>query len=382
MPQDYYELLGVSREAGETEIKKAFRKLARELHPDINSHDPAAEEKFKEVAEAYEVLSDPERRATYDRFGHDGLRTGGYEPSFASFGSFADIFETFFGGAGGDAFGSMFGGRAGGPERGRDVGVEVTLTLQEVAAGASREMEVELATTCSRCHGNGAEPGTPIETCPRCGGSGQLQAVSRSVFGQLVRMQACDRCGGEGKIAQTPCSQCDGAGREARAEKLSVEIPAGIEDGQRVRLSGRGHAGTHGGPPGDLYLLVHVEADNRFERHGADLVTRIDVPFTDAALGATMTVPTIEGEEELEVEPGTQPAAVLRLRGRGLPELRGRGGRRGDLHVIVNVLVPSKLSDEQRELLRRFAESANGETYPVPKGRDGIFERIRHAFKA
>jgi molecular chaperone DnaJ len=374
MPTDFYERLGVGRDASDAEIKKAFRALARELHPDINRHDPAAEEKFKGVAEAYEVLSDPERRAIYDRYGQEGLRSGGYEPSFTGFGSISDIFEAFFGGG---AFGSAFGA---GSDRGSDAAIEVSLTLAEVATGVSREIDIDLTATCSHCHGNGAEPGTPIETCPRCEGTGQLQAVTRSVFGQLVRMQVCDRCGGEGKIPETPCGVCRGSGQEIKAESIAVEIPAGIEDGQRVRLAGRGHAGSRGARPGDLYLLVNVEPDPRFERHGEDLLTRVDVPFTDAALGTTLTVATLAGEEELELKPGTQPATVLRLRGRGLPELRGRGT--GDLHVVVNVLVPSKLNDEQRELLRRFADSTNGDTYPAPKGHDGLFSRLRHAFRA
>ena len=301
MPGDFYERLGVGRDASDADVKKAFRNLARELHPDINRHDPAAEEKFKEVAEAYEVLSDPERRAIYDRYGQEGLRSGGYEPSFTGFGSISDIFEAFFGGGG---FGSAFGA---GSDRGSDAAVEVSLTLAEVATGVSHEVELELTATCSHCHGNGAEPGTPIQTCPRCEGTGQLQAVTRSVFGQLVRMQVCDRCGGDGKIPETPCGVCRGSGREVRSESIAVEIPAGIEDGQRVRLAGRGHAGARGGRPGDLYLLVHVEPDPRFERHGEDLITRIDVPFTDAALGTTLTVPTIAGEEELELKPGTLP---------------------------------------------------------------------------
>jgi molecular chaperone DnaJ len=376
MPSDYYELLGVSREADDAEIKKAFRKLARELHPDINRHDPGAEEKFKEVAEAYEVLTDSERRAIYDRYGHEGLRSGGYQPSFSDFGNIGDIFEAFFGGS--SPFGSVFGG--GGAGRGGDAALEVSLTLDEVATGVTRDLEVDLTATCSNCHGNGAEPGTPIETCPRCEGTGQLQAVSRSVFGQLVRMHVCDRCGGEGKIPEAPCGVCRGTGQEIRSESVNVQIPAGIEDGQRVRLAGRGHAGSRGAPAGDLYLLVTVEPDPRFERHGEDLVTRVDVPFTDAALGTTLTVPTLAGDEQLELKAGTQPATVLRVRGRGLPQLRGR--RTGDLHVLVNVLLPSNLSDEQRELLERFKDSANGDTYPAQKGHEGFFDRIRHAFRA
>jgi molecular chaperone DnaJ len=380
MPRDYYEVLGVGRDAGEGEIKKAFRRLARELHPDTNRDDPTAEERFKEVAEAYEVLCDSERRAVYDRYGHEGLRSGGYEPSFQAFGNFADIFEAFFGGgAGGSPFGSVFGGGAGGPERGQDAAVEVSLTLDDVANGVSREIEADLTVACSNCHGNGAEPGTPIETCPKCGGTGQLRALSRSVFGQLVRMQVCDRCSGEGKVAQTPCGVCRGSGREVETRTVTVDIPRGIEDGQQVRVAGRGHAGGRGGPPGDLYLLDHVDPDPPVERHGDDLVARLDVRFTDAALGTTLTVPTLAGEEEVELKPGTQPGTVLRLRGRGLPELRGRG--HGDLHVVVNVLVPNRLTDEQRELLMRFADSANGETYPAHR-QEGFFERIRHAFRA
>ena len=376
MTRDYYETLGVGRDAGDDEIKKAFRRLARELHPDINRHDPGAEEKFKEVAEAYEVLSDHERRAVYDRYGHEGLRSGGWEPA-AGFGNLSDIFEAFF--SGGDPFGGVFGGRARtGPERGRDVAVQVSLTLAEVLSGAAREVEFDVTALCSRCNGNGAEPGTPIETCPRCEGTGQLQSMTRTVFGQVVRTQACDRCGGDGRIPKTPCEQCRGAGVESERRSLDVDVPAGIDDGQRVRLTGRGHAGSRGGPPGDLYVLVLVEPDPRFERHGDDLVTRLDVPFTDAALGGTVSVPTVEGEHELELEPGSQPATVKRLRGQGLPSLRGRG--RGDLHVVLNVMIPSRLTDEQRDLLRRFADSANGETY-AGRGGDGIFDRIRQAFK-
>jgi molecular chaperone DnaJ len=375
MPRDYYEILGVGRGAADDEIKKAFRRMARELHPDINRHDPAAEEKFKEVAEAYEVLSDPDRRATYDRYGHDGLRTGGYQPGFEGFGSVSDIFDAFFGG--GD-LGSIFGGRGrGGPQQGRDVAVRVSVTLEEVLTGTSRELELEVTGPCSHCNGNGAEPGTPIETCPRCEGTGQLQSVARTVFGQVVRTQACDRCRGDGRVAKTPCKQCRGSGYEEQVRKLTVDLPAGIDSGQRVRVSGRGHAGALGGPAGDLYVLVNVEEDRRFERHGEDLITKLDVPFTDAALGGSLPVPTIEGEEEVEVSPGTQPGAILRLRERGLPSLRGR--RRGDLHVVMNVLIPSNLDDDQRDLLRRFAESTNGDTYEARP--EGLFDRIRQAFR-
>jgi molecular chaperone DnaJ len=374
--RDYYEVLGVSRDASETDIKKAFRALARQLHPDVNKHDPDAEESFKEAAAAYEVLSDPERRAVYDRYGHEGLRSGGFEPNFADFGSIADIFGAFFGS--GDPFGSVFGARSG-PAQGADVAVEIELTLEEAAHGASREVEFEAVVACARCHGNGAEPGSPIVTCPRCEGTGQLQSVSRTMLGQLVRSQPCDQCEGEGKVARKPCQTCAGRGRTRETRSLSVDVPAGIDDGQRIRLSGRGHAGVRGGPSGDLYVVATVQPDPRFERHGDDLVTRIDVPFTDAALGSRLMVPTIDGEEEVELAAGSQPATVLRLRGKGMPSLRGR--RHGDLHVVVNVMVPTNLSDEQRDLLRGFAESANGENYPAEREGSGLFDRIRAAFR-
>jgi molecular chaperone DnaJ len=374
MTRDYYEVLGISRDADEQEIKKAFRQLARKLHPDVNKHDPAAEESFKEAASAYEVLSDRERRATYDRFGHQGLRSGGFEPSFTNL---SDIFEAFFGG--GDPFGSAFGGRPGGPSRGDDVAARVELTLAEVAHGVSKEVELETLVTCARCHGNRAEPGTPIVTCSRCQGTGRLQSMSRTVFGQVVQTHVCDRCEGDGKIAEHACETCSGRGRTLETRSLSVDVPAGIEDGQRIRVTGRGHAGAAGGPHGDLYVLASVRPDPRFERHGHDLVTRLDVPFTGAALGTTLVVPTLDGDEQIELEPGTQPATVIRVRGRGLPSLRGR--RRGDLHVVINVMVPRNLDDDQRDLLQRFARSANGENYPAEADGGGLFERIRHAFR-
>ncbi|MEX0992621.1 MAG: molecular chaperone DnaJ [Solirubrobacterales bacterium] len=378
MPRDYYEVLGVSRDASDTEVKKAFRTQARELHPDVNRHDPAAEERFKEAAEAYEVLKDSDSRAVYDRYGHEGLRSRGYEPHFDQSGV-ADLFQAFFGS--GDAFGSIFGGgSATGPARGADVAVEVEVALEQVASGIEQDVDVELAVACSHCNGNGAEPGTPIESCPVCAGTGELRSVARTPFGQVVRAQACDRCGGDGRIATTPCEPCGGAGRMRERKTFSVDIPAGIADGQQVRISGRGHAGGRGGPPGDLYVAVRVTADSRFERHGDDLLTKVDLPFTDAALGKTLEVDTLDGPEQIEIKPGTQPGSVIRLRGRGLPSLRGR--RRGDIHVVVNAMVPSKLSPEQRELLERFAESTNGENYPDEPRHAGIFDRIRQAFRA
>ena len=349
MPRDYYEVLGVGREASEAEIKKAFRGLARELHPDVNDHDPEAEEKFKAAAEAYEVLSDSERRRTYDAYGHEGLRSGGFDPRSASFGSIDDIFQAFFGS---EAFG--FGG-GGARAAGSDILVTVEIELEKVASGVRREIGFEAVGACEHCHGNGAEPGTPISTCERCAGAGQLRQVSRTPFGQMVRGILCDACGGVGKIVETPCAECAGSGRTRAQKTHAVEIPAGIESGQRLRVSGAGHAGEPGAPPGDLYVEVEVAEDERFQRDGTDLLSIVSIPATEAMLGTVVTIPTLEGEREIEVGAGTQPGHEEVLRGAGLPRLGGR--RRGDQRVILNVVVPTNLSDEQREALERFDDS-------------------------
>jgi molecular chaperone DnaJ len=380
MPRDYYDVLGVARDADDAAIKKSFRRLARELHPDVNSHDPAAEEKFKEAAEAYEVLSDSERRTTYDRYGHEGLRNGGYAPNFDTFGSVADIFDAFFGGGGFGAstFGGAFGGgRGGSPAQGGDVGVTAEIDLAQAAQGASVELSYEVITRCEHCHGNGAEPGTPIETCARCGGSGQLRAVSRTPFGQVVRAAACDVCHGEGRVAREPCGECRGRGRKVEVTKVAVDIPAGIADGQRIRVSGRGHAGDRGGPAGDLYVHVHVREDPRFVRDGDDLVTAVDVAAPLAALGTRVDVPTVEGSVELEIPAGTQPHETLIVRGEGMPALRGRTS--GDLRVVVNVVIPRRLKREQRELLEQLADSMTDENLRTD---EGVFGKLRRAFGA
>src|SRR4051794_27348437 len=288
VPRDPYDVLGVRRDADETAIKKAFRKLARELHPDVNAHDPDAEDKFKEAAEAYEILNDPERRATYDRYGHEGLRSGGMGPDFSGFGSISDLFDAFFGGMAGAS-------RAGGPRAGGDIAMTAQISLEQAATGDELELAFEAIETCERCHGNGAEPGTPIETCERCGGAGMLQAVTRSPFGQVVRQVACDVCGGDGRVPTEPCEVCDGRGLVVGHRALEVDVPAGIGDGQRIRLAGRGHAGERGGPPGDLYVVVQIAADERLLRDGDDLVTVLDVPAPRAALGTTLSVDHPDG---------------------------------------------------------------------------------------
>ena len=375
--RDYYDVLGVPRDADDASIKKAFRRLARELHPDVNKHDPQAEDKFKEAAEAYEVLSDPEKRSTYDRYGHDGLRSGGYAPSFDGFASVADIFEAFLGGGAFGGLGDIFGGgrRPGGPAQGGDVAVAMELDLAQAAHGENVEVAYEAIALCENCRGNGAEPGTPIETCERCGGAGQLRAVSRTPFGQVVRAAACDVCGGEGRVAKEPCHVCRGRGRTPERQTVTVEVPAGIADGQRIRITGRGHAGERGGPPGDLYVLVHVREDARFMRDGDDLVTAVDVPAPLAALGTTVEVPTIDGPTELEIPPGTQPHETIVIKGAGMPVLRR--SRRGNLRVVINVVVPRNLERDQHELYERLAGTLTEHNL---RSDEGVLSKLKRAF--
>jgi molecular chaperone DnaJ len=372
-PRDPYEVLGVQRDASEQQIKKAFRALAMELHPDVNAHDPEAEAKFKEAAEANEILSDPERRATYDRYGHEGLRSGGYAPNFDAFSSLSDLFETIFGG--GSPLGGRSGGRAG-PSPGGDLAVAVEVDLIEAAKGAKVQVSFEAVERCEHCHGNGAEPGTPIETCARCGGHGQLQAVTRTPFGQMARTVLCDVCHGDGRVPKQPCRECRGSGRRAARRELDVDVPAGISDGQRIRLAERGHAGEAGAPAGDLYVLVRVREDERFVREGDDLIAALDVAAPLAALGVTLQTPTLDGMTSIEVPPGTQPGEVLTLRGEGMPALHR--GRRGDLRMVVNVVVPRRLNDEQRELLERLNGTLTEENL---RSEETMFAKLRRTLR-
>jgi molecular chaperone DnaJ len=373
--RDPYEVLGVARDAEDAEVKKAFRRLARELHPDVNSHDPEAEEKFKEAAEAYEILSDSERRATYDRYGFEGLDSRGFSSAAHGFGSFADIFDAFFGG---DPFGAFGGRAAAGRVQGGDVGVEVQITLEEAARGVTVEVAYDLVDACERCGGSRAEPGSDVHVCTTCQGAGRVRAVSRTAFGQLVREQVCEVCGGEGRVPTQPCTACAGRGRKAARKTLDVEVPAGIAHEQRIRLTGRGHAGERGGPPGDLYVLVGVTEDERFVRDGNDLVTVVDVPAPAAALGTTVSVPTLDGDEQLDVPAGTQPGTVVTLRGRGMPAVGRRG--RGDQQVVLNVLVPRNLTARQRELLTELHESLGDDNLREPAD-DSIVGKLRRAFR-
>lgn len=367
-PRDPYEVLGVRRDASEQEIKKAFRKLARQLHPDVNAQDPNAEEKFKEAAEAYEILSDAERRATYDRYGHEGLRSGGYAPNFDAFGSIGDLFDAFFGGGG-------FGAR-GGTAPGGDVAVSIELDLVDVAKDNSVEVSYEAIEVCDHCHGNGAEPGTPIETCERCGGRGQLQGVTRTPFGQMVRTVVCDACHGDGRLPSQPCKRCAGRGRRQGRRTLSVEVPAGISDGQRIRVAGKGHAGEAGAGAGDLYVLVRVRPDERFVREGDDLITVLSIPASLAALGGSREVSTLDGSATVSLHPGVQPGEVLTLKGEGMPELRRH--RRGDMKVVLDVVIPRRLSDEQRRLFEQLQGSMTEENL---RSDESVLSKLRRALR-
>jgi molecular chaperone DnaJ len=367
--RDYYEVLGVSRSADGGEIKRAFRRLARELHPDV-SDAPDAQERFREVVEAYEVLSKSETRELYDRYGHSGLRSGGFTPTSFDFGSLSDLFSAFFGD---DLFG--VGGRSR-ASRGGDVAAAVEITLAEAARGVRREVPYPVAVACTTCDGSGAAPGTAPVTCTVCGGRGRLQQVSRSAFGEFVRSQACRACRGGGRLIEHPCETCNGDGRVVDERTLELEIPAGIHDGQQIRISGQGHQGDGGARAGDVYVQVRVASDPRFVRDGDDIFTTVDLTITDAALGTTVSVPTLEADVELEFEPGTQPGEIRVLRGRGMPVLQGFG--RGDQRVLVNVSVPRRLSEGQRRLLEEFAASADDETY---RSEEGFFDKLRSVFR-
>ncbi len=368
--RDYYEVLGVARDADEPTLKKAFRRLARHLHPDV-SKEPDAEARFRDVTEAYEVLSNSETRALYDRYGHAGLRSGGFTPTHFDIGGLSDLFAAFFGD---DLFGA--GVRGGRSARGADVGAEIAIELVDSARGTTVAVPFEVAAACARCGGDGVEPGTTPVNCDRCGGAGRLQQVSRSVFGEFVRTSACPRCHGRGVIIEHPCTACDGAGRTIERRELDVDVPAGIHDGQRIRVSGEGHAGALGGRAGDVYVLVHVKPDPRFVREGNDIYTQVDLTIVQAALGVTMPVETLEGEIELELPAGVQPGEVRVLKGKGMPVLQGFG--RGDQRVLVNVSVPRHLNDEQQRLLQEFDAASDEHTY---RHDESFIEKLKSAFR-
>ena len=362
--RDYYEILGVARGADETEIKRAFRNQARKFHPDVNKAADA-EARFKEINEAYEVLGDHSKRAAYDRFGHRA-GSGGFE-GFGDVGGFADIFETFFGA----------GGRRGsqrGPQRGSDLRYDLSITFEEAVFGADKSIEIPSLQTCEKCDGTGAEPGSEPAICPRCQGSGELRRVQQSVFGQFVNVVMCDACQGEGQIVASPCSRCRGQGRERRAKPLSIKIPAGVDRGQQIRLSGEGEIGPKGGPPGDLYVVLDVKEHALFKREGYEIYFDLPLNVAQATLGDEITIPTLEGETELRIPPGTQHGRQFRLRSKGVPHLRST--ERGNMFVVANVVIPSKLSGRQRDLFEELGRELGHDS----DEHRGFFAKVKEAF--
>jgi molecular chaperone DnaJ len=365
--RDFYVILGVERTASDAQIKSAFRKLAQQWHPDVNT-DPAAQQRFKEINEAYQVLSDPDRRSRYDTFGRAGVEGGAAGgPGFEGFGGFSDIFDAFFGGGAASA-----SSRRGRPLPGADLRYDLRISFEEAVNGTEKEIEFTVLQRCETCAGNGAKPGTEPTTCPQCNGRGEVRSIRQTMLGQMVNVSACPRCGGEGKVIETPCETCRGDGRTERKRSLRVAIPAGIDEGHQIRLSNEGEVGPRGGPPGSLYVAVHVLPHPSLTREGTELFYDASISIAQAALGTRITVPTVEGSEEVEIKPGTQPNTEIRLRGKGVPHLR-RAGQRGDLHVTVDVVVPTKLSKKGRELLAAYAEEA-GET--VAHGGGGLLEKL------
>jgi molecular chaperone DnaJ len=372
--RDFYKVLGVERTATDAEIKRAFRKLAQQWHPDVSA-ETGSDARFKEINEAYQVLSDPERRRVYDTFGEAGLGGmggGGPQPGFAGFGDFGDLFDAFFGGGAGS------GVRRGRPAVGSDLRYDLRITFEEAIRGTEKEIEFPVLDRCATCGGSGAKSGSAPVTCPQCSGRGEVRSVRNTMLGQMVNVTACPRCRGEGKVVDDPCDACAGEGRTRRTKRLRVAVPAGIDDGHQIRLAGEGEAGPRGGPAGSLYVAVDVTPHPHLRREGTELYYELDLSIAQATLGARVAVPTVDGDEAVEVKPGTQPGSEIRLRGKGAPHLR-RPGARGDLHVLVDVRVPTKLSSRQRELLEEFA-AESGEVVGKGKGDAGGFiDRIKDA---
>ncbi len=369
--RDYYDVLGVSKDASKAEIKKAFRKLARKYHPDV-SKEENAEEKFKEINEAYETLYDDQKRAQYDQFGHAGAQGqgfGGFGGGGSGFGGFDDIFDMFFGG------GARRDPNA--PRQGADLQYTVVLEFEEAIFGKETTISIPKEEECDTCRGTGAKPGTRPETCSSCNGSGQLNEEQNTPFGRVVNRRVCHHCNGSGKIIPDKCNTCGGSGKVKKRQKIDISIPAGIDDGQRIKVSGKGEPGINGGPPGDLYVLVHVREHEIFERDGDDIYCELPITFAQAALGDEVEVPTVHGKVQFTIPAGTQTGKVFRLKGKGAPNVHGYG--KGDQHVQVRVITPTKLTDRQKELLREFNEIGGNDD--LNEQEDSFFQRFKKAFK-
>lgn len=374
--RDYYEVLGVEKGASEQDLKRAYRKMAMKYHPDRNADNKEAEDKFKEVNEAYEVLGDPEKRNLYDQFGHAGVNQnaggGGFHGGFEGFGGFEDIFSDFFGGGG-------FGGssrRSNGPRKGADIRVDITLDFEDAAFGVKKDIEFLRTEECHTCHGEGAEPGTSTSTCPECNGQGQVRYAQRSLFGETIQVRECTRCQGKGKIFDTPCHTCKGKGKVRKKKKISVDIPAGVDTGSVLTLRGEGQLGTKGGPRGDVKVVMRVKDHKLFVRDGNHVMYELHITFAQAALGAEVVVPTLEGKVKYKIAPGTQSGTMFRLKNKGIPVLNGYG--KGDQYVKVIVDVPTKLTDEQKSKLIEYAVSTGEENNFSSKPK-GFFNKMKEA---
>lgn len=372
--RDYYEVLGISRTATEDEVKKAYKKLAKKYHPDLNPDSKTAEEKFKEINEAYEVLSDTEKRSRYDQFGHAGAGNdfGGFGGS-ADFGGFGDIFDMFFGGAGGFGGG---GSQRPSAQRGSDLRLDLSISFEEAAFGVEKDVEIPRMESCDVCAGSGAEPGTRPKTCTVCGGSGKVRSAQSTPFGQFQTVKTCHRCHGAGTIIEKICKHCGGSGRVRKERKIHVKIPAGVDNGSRLRVAHEGEAGTLGGPSGDLYVYLTVRPHSIFKRENDDVICEFPLSFVQAALGCEVEVPTLDGKIKLTIPEGTQTATSFRLRGRGITKLRGYG--RGDQHVKVRVITPTNLTEEQKKMLREFGAHAASD--PQSDKGKGFFNKVKDAF--
>ncbi len=376
--RDYYVVLGIERTATEEEIKKAYRRLAMEYHPDKNPGDKEAEEKFKEAAEAYEVLKDPQKRRMYDTYGHAGVKGGAAQDPFAGFDfDLSDALRTFMseGFGFGDIFGMGSNARRNRRTRGSDLQVRLALTLEEIAAGVKKKIKIKRLITCTACGGSGAKEGTAPTGCPDCGGTGEIKRVTRSLFGQFINVSTCSRCGGSGRVIQEHCTTCHGEGRYKGEKTLEIEIPAGVASGNYITVRGEGNVGANGGPPGDVIIIIDEKEHDYFERHGDDVLYDLPLSFVQVALGDTVEVPTLTGKAELEIAPGTQSGKILRMRGKGIPHLQGHG--KGDQLVRILVWTPKKLTKEEKALLKKLAKSEN---LQPPNSGKGIFEKIKNVF--